>query len=129
MALVKLESAEVVPVSATQTYMGASGTAGFIVQEYVTLPDGRTWPVRYTIWKSNNILQFPEVGAVVSIMGELSVKAVVSQMDASKAFANISVNNATCTVIGAPKPATEAETAVAVQDIADGLANSLKLPF
>jgi hypothetical protein len=125
MALIKLQSAEVIPASANNDYVGNMKSA-FVCQEYKTLPDGRNFPVRYTVW-TNGMLNMPAIGSVVTVMGELSVS--VKEGNNGKSYANLSINEPTVEVIGAPKPATVEDTAVAVQDIADGLANSLKLPF
>jgi hypothetical protein len=89
MALIKIESGRVV------RHVGTRGS--FAVEEYKTLPDGRTFPIQYTVWHDG----YPtvEIDGIVQVLGELSVK--ISEPNAAgKVYANISVNNPTVTAIG-----------------------------
>lgn len=119
MALIKIPSAEVI------RHVGTNG--GFAVQEYVELPDGRTFPKTYTVWHRG---EAPEHGAIVSVTGVLGVK-IREYMTGThiKHAADISVNEPTFEIIGQPKPATAEATAEAIQTIADDLGNNLAAPF
>lgn len=88
MALIKIESARVV------RHVGIKG--GFACEEYKTLPDGRSWPVTYTVWHEGAA---PQIDGIVQVTGELNVNQSKPN-EFGKTFANINVNNCTVQAIG-----------------------------
>lgn len=64
MALLKIENAKVIRTVGTR--------GAFAVEEYVTLPDGRTFPKTFTVWNEKE--PAPPVGSLVSVVGVLSAK-------------------------------------------------------
>lgn len=65
MALIKVENAKVLKAVGTR--------GGFSIEEWVTLPDGRTFPKSYTVWYEGNSNTYKE-GQIVTVTGELSAK-------------------------------------------------------
>lgn len=63
MALLKIESGTV------KRHVGSRGA--FVVEEQVTLPDGRSFPKAYTVWAED---EPPAVGAIVAVTGVFSAK-------------------------------------------------------
>lgn len=93
MALIKLENA---------TVMYAVGSRGaFAVEEHVTLPDGRSFPKKYTVWYEGNTNTY-KPGQIVEITGVLSAKIRDYVNDATgqpgRAI-DMSINNPEVTVL------------------------------
>lgn len=90
MALIKIESGRVL------RYVGTRGA--FAVEEYVNLPDGRSFPKVYTVWHEGTA---PEIDGIVQVHGELSVKVREYQAGGvTKHVADISINQPTVQAIG-----------------------------
>lgn len=122
MALIKIPSGEVI------RHVGTNG--GFQVEEYVTLPDGRSFPKKYTVWHKG---EPPVIGAIVEVFGIMSAKINEFLPDGGgpniRRSIDISVNEPTWTILGQPKPETPEATAEAIQDIVDDIAKQTELPF
>lgn len=65
MALIRVENAEIV------RQVGSRGA--FAIQEYVTLPNGQSFPKTYTVWYEGNTNEY-KTGAIVTVTGTLSAK-------------------------------------------------------
>lgn len=120
MAFIKIESAEVTRA------VGSRGA--FQIQEYVTLPDGRTFPKTFTVWQEGEV---PTIGAIVQVYGSLSTK-VRDWTDNSgtlKHVVDVSINEPTVSIIGKPKPVTAEATRAELSDIITDVAKSTALPF
>lgn len=63
MALLKVESGTVT------RHVGSRGA--FVVEEQVTLPDGRSFPKSFTVWNEG---EAPAIGSIVSVIGKFSSK-------------------------------------------------------
>lgn len=116
MALIKLESAEVV------RHVGTRGA--FAVNETIILPDGRSFPKSYTVWAD----EAPAVGSIVQVYGQMSAKLrEYAAPTGIKQAIDISINEPTVTIMGTPKPDTAEETAAAILDMA--ATTGKELPF
>lgn len=82
MALIKIESGEVV------RHVGQNGA--FALQEWVTLPDGRTFPKTFTVWATGLA---PEIGSLVKVTGEMSTKLRTYGDNGEKTAIDVSINN------------------------------------
>jgi hypothetical protein len=120
MAFIKIESAEVTRA------VGSRGA--FQIQEYVTLPDGRTFPKTFTVWQEGEV---PAQGAIVQVYGSLSTKVRewVNNMGETKHVVDVSINEPTVSIIGKPKPATPEATKSALADIVQDINVATGLPF
>lgn len=65
MALIRIENAEIV------RQVGSRGA--FAVQEYVTLPNGQSFPKTYTVWYEGDSNAY-KTGSIVTVTGTLSAK-------------------------------------------------------
>lgn len=120
MAYIKIESAEVTrPV-------GSRGA--FQIHEYVTLPDGRTFPKTFTVWQEGEV---PNQGTIVQVYGTLSTKVRewTDQTGTLKHVVDVSINEPTVTIIGKPKPATIEETLQEIGAIVKDIDVNTGLPF
>ena len=120
MAFIKIESAEVTRA------VGSRGA--FQIQEFVTLPDGRTFPKTFTVWQEGEV---PATGAIVQVYGSLSTKVRewVNAQGETKHVVDVSINEPTVSIIGKPKPATPEETKSALGDIIQDINVNTGLPF
>lgn len=115
MALIKIESARVV------RHVGTRGA--FAVEEYVNLPDGRSFPKTYTVWNEGTA---PEVDGIVAVVGELSTKVREYQLNGSTKYAvDVSVNQPTVTAIGVNK----LDTVPQLKEAAAQAEQSSEVPF
>lgn len=99
MALLKIESGEV------KRHVGSRGA--FVVEEQVTLPDGRSFPKSFTVWyEGDNI---PAVGSLVSVIGKFSAKTrEYPAPSGMKTAVDISINEPEVNVLHAvAEPKTE----------------------
>lgn len=113
MALIKIESARVV------RHVGTRGA--FACEEYVTLPDGRSFPRFYTVWHEGTPV---EIDGIVAVVGEMSAKT--RETAQGKWVADIAVNNPTVTAIGVQALKT---VPVIQEQIAANPAPSAEVPF
>jgi hypothetical protein len=120
MAYIKIESAEVTRA------VGSRGA--FQIQEYVTLPDGRTFPKTFTVWQEGEV---PTQGAIVQVYGTLSTKVRewTDNTGTVKHVVDVSINEPTVSIIGKPKPATVEDTKTAIADIIQDINVATGLPF
>jgi hypothetical protein len=120
MAFIKIESAEVTRA------VGSRGA--FQIQEYVTLPDGRTFPKTFTVWQEGEV---PTQGAIVQVYGTLSTKVRewTDQTGTLKHVVDVSINEPTVSIIGKPKPASVDETIEAMGEILTEINVATGLPF
>lgn len=97
MALLKIESGTVT------RHIGSRGA--FVLEEQVTLPDGRSFPKSYTVWYEGD--NTPQNGAIVSVIGKFSAKTrEYPAPSGMKTAVDISINEPEVTVLHAVKEAT-----------------------
>lgn len=120
MAYIKIESAEV-----TRS-VGSRGA--FQIHEYVTLPDGRTFPKTFTVWQEGEV---PNVGTIVQVYGTLSTKVRewTDNTGTVKHVVDVSINEPTVSIIGKPKPDTMEKTLEAMGEILTEINVATGLPF
>lgn len=112
MAYVKIESGRVA------RHVGTRGA--FALEEWVTLPDGRTFAKTYTVWNEGTV---PAIDAIVAVVGELGtkVRAYMGSDGIEKYVVDVSINQPTVTAIGVNKLDTvpEIRAAVAAAPVAE----------
>lgn len=120
MAFIKIESAEVTRA------VGSRGA--FQILEFITLPDGRTFPKTFTVWQEGEV---PTQGAIVQVYGTLSTKVRewTDNTGTVKHVVDVSINEPTVSIIGKPKPQINEATQSALSDIITDVAKSTALPF
>lgn len=89
MALLKIDNGTVT------RHVGSRGA--FVLEEQVTLPDGRSFPKSYTVWYEGD--NSPAVGDLVSVIGVFSAKTRGYQAPSgNKVAIDISINEPEVTV-------------------------------
>lgn len=109
MAFIKIESGRVA------RHVGTRGA--FALEEWVTLPDGRTFAKTYTVWNEGTV---PPIDAIVAVVGELGTKVrnYVGSDGLEKHVIDVSINQPTVTAIGVPALPKVAEIREAVAQAA-----------
>lgn len=96
MALIKLEGVRVTK------HVGSNGA--FAVEEYVTLPDGRSFPKSFTVWATG---EPPAIDSAVNVTGLFSAKTrAYDAPSGQKVAIDVSINEPEVIVVSAT-PNTE----------------------
>lgn len=87
-------------------HFGSRGA--FVMTENITIADGRSWDVEYTIWNDGPA---PAVGDIITVTGEVSVsKKEYPAPSGMKTAVNINFNEPKIQVLGHPAPAPADES-------------------
>lgn len=97
MALIKLTEVRVTK------HVGTNGA--FAVEEYIHLPDGRSFPKSFTVWGNG---EPPVIDALVNVTGVFSAKArEYTAPSGVKTAIDVSINEPEIEIVAAPKPLPE----------------------
>ena len=100
MALMKLTDVRV------KQHVGTNGA--FAVEEWVHLPDGRSFPKTFTVWAN----EAPPVDTIVNVVGTFSAKAREYNAPSGQKIAiDVSVNDPEITIVSTPATNTTNESA------------------
>lgn len=100
MALMKLTEVKV------KQHIGTNGA--FSVEEWIHLPDGRSFPKTFTVWAN----EAPEIGTIVNVIGSFSAKArEYAAPSGQKIAIDVSINEPEVTIVSTAQAETPKESA------------------